>query len=318
MKTCKKCLSSLPESLFADAFKNGKAYKHGTCKKCQCLDKKAQYNITKNGFTDTPIIGTRTCRACGLSKDGSFFPKKGTKTRRARCLSCESSYMCGLAKRKKAALNKKPLMSSEHVAQLKQDYRFNKILAVIRRQKNIQAEIDLIPPFVQCEKCQNSTQCAECRKRSSKRAAQVYKLSNAIHSYLKTSHAWTMADKEKVNAWQRTYGKKRRKEDAMLRVKTSLRNRFKGHLKKQSSNKSFISVLGCSLDEFKAHIQSQFKPGMNWNNYGLHTWHIDHKIPIAACTDLESLTKCFHYTNMQPLWASENLTKGKRYEGQLK
>jgi len=60
-----------------------------------------------------------------------------------------------------------------------------------------------------------------------------------------------------------------------------------------------------------AHIEKQFKPGMNWENYSLYGWHIDHIRPCASfdLTKEEEIQKCFHYSNLQPLWAEENLKK---------
>lgn len=58
------------------------------------------------------------------------------------------------------------------------------------------------------------------------------------------------------------------------------------------------------------HLESQFEPGMTWENR--RKWHIDHIIPCAAfdLTDTEQQRACFHYTNLRPLWASENISKG--------
>ena len=72
----------------------------------------------------------------------------------------------------------------------------------------------------------------------------------------------------------------------------------------------------CTTLELKAHLEAQFKEGMNWDNYG--EWHADHKIQLAYKQDgipptLEEVAKRLHYTNTQPLWASENMSKGRRY-----
>jgi hypothetical protein len=59
------------------------------------------------------------------------------------------------------------------------------------------------------------------------------------------------------------------------------------------------------------HLESHFTEGMNWDNYGVYGWHMDHIIPCAAfdLTKPEDQSKCFHYTNLQPLWAKDNLSK---------
>ena len=81
------------------------------------------------------------------------------------------------------------------------------------------------------------------------------------------------------------------------------------------SNKEFSSkkYIGCSIEEFKQHIETQFKPDMTWENYGI-LWHIDHIIPLKYNNPtIEEVTQRLHYTNTQPLYAFENIAKGNRY-----
>ena len=94
-----------------------------------------------------------------------------------------------------------------------------------------------------------------------------------------------------------------------------VRNRTYDALKHNKDLHS-MEYLGCTIEELRQHIESQFKEGMSWVNYG--KWHIDHKIPIAYKQDgisptLEVVAKRLHYTNTQPLWAEENISKGNRY-----
>jgi hypothetical protein len=70
------------------------------------------------------------------------------------------------------------------------------------------------------------------------------------------------------------------------------------------------NLLGCTYIEAKLHIESLFKPGMTWDNHSLHGWHIDHIIPISSAKTQDELVKLCHYTNLQPLWAKDNLRKG--------
>lgn len=82
----------------------------------------------------------------------------------------------------------------------------------------------------------------------------------------------------------------------------------------RKSNRTLI-LIGCTTKQLKAHIESLWLPGMTWENYGLRGWHIDHIKPCAAfdLTDAGEQTRCFHYTNLQPLWASDNLKKADSY-----
>ena len=74
-------------------------------------------------------------------------------------------------------------------------------------------------------------------------------------------------------------------------------------------NKRTLELLGCSVADARIHIESQFSDGMSWENIG--EWHIDHRRPCASFDlTLESDQKmCFHYTNLQPMWANENISK---------
>ena len=71
-----------------------------------------------------------------------------------------------------------------------------------------------------------------------------------------------------------------------------------------------MELVGCSIDELKKHLEIKFKKGMSWNNYG--KWHVDHVVPVDFfdLTKIEEQKKCFHYSNLQPLWAQDNLKKG--------
>ena len=70
-------------------------------------------------------------------------------------------------------------------------------------------------------------------------------------------------------------------------------------------------LLGCNMEQLKNHLSSMFLPGMSWENYGQDGWHIDHIIPCAEfdLTNQDQRKKCFHYTNLQPLWAKDNYAK---------
>jgi hypothetical protein len=71
-----------------------------------------------------------------------------------------------------------------------------------------------------------------------------------------------------------------------------------------------FELLGTDVESFKAHIESQFAEGMSWENHG--EWHIDHIVPLASGKTPEDIWKLCHYTNLQPLWAADNIRKGAR------
>lgn len=102
---------------------------------------------------------------------------------------------------------------------------------------------------------------------------------------------------------------KRRKEDVNFRLIGNLRHRVWNTIKNNYKSKNTLKLVGCSVDFLKSYLEAFFANGMSWNNYG--KWHIDHIKPCASF-DLSKSSeqrKCFHYTNLQPLWAKDNLTK---------
>jgi hypothetical protein len=95
------------------------------------------------------------------------------------------------------------------------------------------------------------------------------------------------------------------------RVACALRNRLVKAVKRKARRGSAVRDLGCTIPEFIEHIAKQFKPGMSWDNWGKHTWHIDHIQPLASF-DLRKrrqVLKAVHFTNLRPLWARENLIR---------
>ena len=102
--------------------------------------------------------------------------------------------------------------------------------------------------------------------------------------------------------------------DENFKLGKTIRQRIREVIKNSNGYKAYetMELLGCSIQETKEHLEKQFKEGMTWENYGYKTWHIDHIMPCASfdLTDPEQQKKCFHYTNLQPLWAHENMSKG--------
>lgn len=123
------------------------------------------------------------------------------------------------------------------------------------------------------------------------------------------------ADKIKLNV--KNYRRKRAQEDINFRLLIRYRTRLYKTLKGICKSLRTTELIGCSIEELKRHLEKQFKDGMSWGNYG--EWHVDHIIPCAMfdLTNEEELRKCFHYTNLQPLWAEENIRKSAKYEETL-
>jgi len=123
--------------------------------------------------------------------------------------------------------------------------------------------------------------------------------------------------KENIES-QRLYFRERKRlkmgSDELFKFKEKLRKRTNVAFNRTSWNKdsSNETLLGCSFTEAKKHIEKQFTEGMNWDNYTKDGWHIDHIIPLSSANTKDELENLCHYTNLQPLWAFDNLSKGNK------
>lgn len=158
-----------------------------------------------------------------------------------------------------------------------------------------------------CKTCNNKTrkfQYKKCRENGTYNR-------KAARRHAKT---WRDKNKDKIRVDFTRWFLNKRETDPGFKMKTILRNRIGEVLKriKSSKHKSTIELLGCDIEKFTSHMEEQFTAGMTWDNHGRYGWHVDHKKPCAAfdLTCEKQQKECFHYTNLQPLWAEDNLKKG--------
>jgi len=183
---------------------------------------------------------------------------------------------------------------------------------------------------------------AENKRNSTKREARrdaykAYRLANIEKVRLSAKDREAkrrLKNREKIEAMDtqsrqcaiekvRAYDSIRHKREYMnlnCRLRRTLSARVRVAVKNNSGKKAFGSIylLGCSIAHARQHLESQFLPGMTWENHSTDGWHIDHIKPCASfdLTDPEQQKRCFHYTNLQPLWATDNLSKGKKIDWQ--
>lgn len=127
-----------------------------------------------------------------------------------------------------------------------------------------------------------------------------------------TEKRWVEANRERYNArvasWQQQY----KEQNPSFKIACAYRSYISGRIAKVGGRKSakFEALVGCTKDQLAAHLETQFQEGMSWDNYG--EWHIDHVRPCASfdLTDHAQQHQCFHYSNLQPMWALENIKKG--------
>lgn len=133
-----------------------------------------------------------------------------------------------------------------------------------------------------------------------------------------TDKAWRIANPDRVRLTQNEYIKHRSAVDPCFKIARDLRHRLNEALKTNQKVGSAVRDLGCSIEEFKLHLEAKFhnnpetgKP-MTWDNHTVRGWHIDHIRPLSSfdLTDRTQFLDACHYTNMQPLWWRDNIVKG--------
>lgn len=126
-----------------------------------------------------------------------------------------------------------------------------------------------------------------------------------------------MTDFKKNNLnYKKEYEQKRKSTDPIYKLSVTIRSRINKLFKSNNVNKknNTFDIIGCSPIFLKEYIEKKFTEEMSWSNRGLFGWHIDHIIPLSSAKTEEEIYKLCHYTNLQPLWAKDNLKKGKKLD----
>lgn len=146
----------------------------------------------------------------------------------------------------------------------------------------------------------------EKNKERLKLESRVYYRKNKL-KYNEQSSLWN-----KVNSEKRKEIIKKHKQKPEINLKEKIRHRVYLFLKGKNweKNSKTSEIVGCSSQYLKEYLENQFKDGMTWDNHG--KWHIDHIIPLSSAKTEEEVYRLCHYTNLQPLWAKDNLKKGSK------
>jgi hypothetical protein len=164
------------------------------------------------------------------------------------------------------------------------------------------------------------------KERILKKGREYYQKNKKIINKRKKNYQklYCSRNKEKILKWAKKARMKRRdkfnkyirdrlKTDINFKLRKTIRARIRLALKNDKKRSKTLKLLGVNnIITAKKHLEKLFKPRMTWKNHG--KWHIDHIIPCSSfdLTKASEQRECFHYTNLQPLWASENLSKGNR------
>ncbi len=149
------------------------------------------------------------------------------------------------------------------------------------------------------------SRCKSCEKNSISLNKESKKKYDSIY-YIK--------NKCRINKRKTALCKLNRSTDCIYKFKKNVRRLIQGAFKRSGNDFKKTTktnyILGCSIDEFKSHIESLFKDDMKFENHG--EWHLDHIIPLSTAKTEDDVIKLNHYTNFQPLWAKDNLSKGSK------
>jgi hypothetical protein len=156
--------------------------------------------------------------------------------------------------------------------------------------------------------------CSPCSREYNKR----FKSNESPEQNSERCRKWRSKNREAL----RQYSHNRYHNNPQRRMYAILCRRMRQALKKASKSDSTMNLVGCDLDSLKLHLEQLFEDGMSWDNHGRPNgdffagWHVDHIRPCASfdLTNEEQQRVCFHYTNLQPLWAKDNMSKGDKWE----
>ncbi len=136
---------------------------------------------------------------------------------------------------------------------------------------------------------------------------------------LAANKAWREANPEKSREIARETMQKRKQKDPVFRIRCQLSVRLNEALRGELKRAITMELVGCDREALKAHLESKFKPGMSWDNfgYGKGKWVVDHKVPMAAhdLSTIEGQKSAMNYLNLQPLWFEENIRKSSHHNG---
>lgn len=232
-------------------------------------------------------MNTKVCTKCGVEKLYEEFRKQtgGKFGLRGQCKQCEREYQHANKERQKQY----QMNNAEAIREQRKRYR-EKNQSIIK-QKKAQYYME-----------NRDTILAKNRKYYIEHAGD-------IAAYRKIYYA---ENRTEIARKYRIYSIRLR-ANIIYKLKNRLRKRLNNAINNNAKIASHIRDLGCSIDELKTYLESQFQEGMTWYNYGTE-WHIDHIIPFQFC-DLENPDHqrlVCHYTNLRPMWAAENI--GRQYD----
>ena len=233
----------------------------------------------------------KTCTKCKIEKEVTEFTKD-KKTKDGLTYTCKFCY-------KEYRENNKQRIKEIH----KEYNETNKERISEQKKQYYLANKERIKEYIENNKERRKEQRKEYYKNNKERLKAI-------------QNEYDKNNKERIKQYKKEYIRERRKVDPLFKMSCNLRNRTSQAFKNKgySKNTKTQEMLVVDWEVCKAHIERQFIKGMSWKNQG--EWHIDHIIPLASANTEEELKKLCHYSNLQPLWADDNLIKSDKIIGQ--
>lgn len=280
---------------------------------------------------------TKICSKCNIENPISNYHKRGSGFK-PYCKKCSAEYTKIYYLENREKINEKNKKNNKNITEekkfirniKKRAYKRNVSIDVILEEESINSLCE-IENKKYCYTCKRvlkkncfgnlkitkdglNTICLDCRRASVKEYStqNSEKIYENKKEYIKNNMRMIL---DRQNKWL----KNKKKTDNEFRLLCNLRNRIRNYLKSKGRSKKIskrtIEMIGCSCSELREHIEKNFTEGMNWSNYGRKGWHVDHIIPLSSAKNEEEMIKLNHYTNLQPLWAIDNIKKGKKIIG---
>jgi len=273
---------------------------------------------------------SKICRKCAIPKPICEFHKN-----RSECKTCAKAYKDSKKEEIKKQKQEYYQANKEHILNRCKEYEKNNVEKIKQTKKNYRNKNkEKIKAGAERYHKNNPKARKEYHKKWYKKNKDIKLIQNKKWQdanpdklaqmskdwYLKnkerankTRKEWMLKNKEKMTARRREQRRERKRVDVQYKMKESLRSYFYSLVKKEYKFSSVLILLGMEIKEFKLYLESLFEPGMTWENWGNGEgkWNIDHILPCASfdLTDPEQQKKCFHYTNLQPLWWKHNMIK---------
>jgi len=270
---------------------------------------------------------TKNCSRCHTVKELSLFGKsaKGKNGFAPHCKDCEkirkAKYESQSPEKMKSYLKSYYEKTIDYQKENRRKYYIeNKEKFIERAKDRYSKTLSEKKNYDKEYRAKHKERIAEYKKQYANENAEqiaermrIYRQENAEKLLSKKSE-YAKNNRTKINARASIYVKKRCAVDPLFKLKKNTRKMVSRYMLGEKSKRT-QEIIGCSYEELKIHIENQFTEGMSWDNYGINGWHIDHIKPLAMAANQDEVIASNHYTNLQPLWCLDNLSKGATFEG---